>query len=103
MACVFVDASPRPYGFADMSIALHRLAEEVFDQPLLYHAGKAATFVRTFGPRLTGQQISIVRDVEEVDHTAFANRPLAGILGTGLAGHSINEASYPSMSSTVSP
>jgi ClpP class serine protease len=67
-----------------MSIALHRLAEEVFDQPLLYHAGKAATFVRTFGPRLTGQQISIVRDVEEVDHTAFANRPLAGILGDRL-------------------
>lgn len=65
-----------------MSLAHARLCAELFDRPHLYHPGKAETFVRLLGPRLTGQSIVVVNAEGGVDHRAFASgRPSAGVLG----------------------
>jgi ClpP class serine protease len=65
-----------------MSLAHGRLCGMLFDQPLLYHPGKAETFVRMLGPRMTGHAITIVNGEGGADHVAFANgRPSAGVIG----------------------
>jgi|TARA_A100001391_G_scaffold44812_4_gene26310 signal peptide peptidase SppA len=66
-------------------MSLDRINAALFDQPHLYHPGKAETFVRVFGPRLTGTNVTIVNGDGGVDHTAFAGgRPSAGVLGDRL-------------------
>lgn len=63
-------------------MSLDRISNLLFDQPLLYHPGKAETFVRAFGTRLTGHSVTVVNGGEPVDHVAFANgRPSAGVIG----------------------
>lgn len=54
----------------------------IFDQPHLFHPGKAETIIRVLGPRLSGAPFQIINAPGGVDHTAFANgRPSAGIIG----------------------
>lgn len=66
-------------------MSLDRISAALFDQPHLYHPRKAETFVRAFGPRITGTNVTIVNSGGGVDHTAFANgRPSAGALGDRL-------------------
>jgi len=61
------------------------LTQIVFDQPHLYDARKAAAFIRSIGPRLTGREITIVNGRDPVDHVAFSGgRPSAGVLGDRL-------------------
>lgn len=56
-----------------------RLAERVFDAPLMMHPGKAAAAARALGPLLTGGAQVEVTNVVALDHNA--NRPGAGRLG----------------------
>jgi capsid assembly protease len=66
-------------------MSFDRICNLMFDQPHLYHPGKAETLVRALGPRLTGLPIRVVNGEGGVEHTAFANgRPSAGILGDRL-------------------
>jgi len=66
-------------------MSLDRISAALFDQPHLYHPRKAETFVRAFGPRLTGTNVTIVNGEGGVEHTAFAGgRPSAGVLGDRL-------------------
>ncbi|MCB1462128.1 MAG: S49 family peptidase [Nitratireductor sp.] len=78
-----------------MSFAHAQICAQLFDQPHLYHPGKAAAFIRALGPELTGHQITIVNGADEVDHVAFANgRPSAGVIGDRL-GRAYDRAGYP--------
>lgn len=68
-----------------MTPAFERICNSLFDQPHLYHPGKAETLVRMLGPRLTGFPVTVVNGGEPVDHVAFANgRPSAGVIGDRL-------------------
>ncbi|RWO57300.1 S49 family peptidase [Mesorhizobium sp.] len=68
-----------------MSLAFERVCSVLFDRPHLYHPGKAETLLKMLGPRLTGQNITIVNAPGAVDHVSFANgRPSAGVLGDSM-------------------
>lgn len=66
-------------------MSLDRISAALFDQPHLYHPRKAETFVRAFGPRIAGTNVTIVNGEGGVEHTAFADgRPSAGVIGDRL-------------------
>lgn len=68
-----------------MSFAYARIAERLFDTPLMYEPRKAEAFVAGLGGRITGSDVVIANGAGTVDHTAFANgRPSAGRLGDQL-------------------
>lgn len=68
-----------------MSMALERISGQVFDQPHFYHPGKAETFIRAFGSRITGHQVLVTNGAGGVEHSAFENgRPSAGQLSGTL-------------------
>lgn len=64
---------------------LPRLCSILFDQPHLYHPGKAETFLRMMGPRLTGWPIVLTNSQGGVEHVAYdRGRPSAGVIGDRL-------------------
>lgn len=62
-----------------------RICSRLFNQPHLYEPRKAETLVRMLGPRLIGQQVTVVGGDGPVEHIAFsAGRPSAGVIGDRL-------------------
>lgn len=65
-------------------MSLPRIAARVFNEPLMYDAGKAAAFVEAFGQRITGHPLEL-EGVEPLDRVAFQDgRPTMGRLGDRL-------------------
>ncbi|SON55522.1 putative signal peptide peptidase SppA [Hartmannibacter diazotrophicus] len=71
-----------------MTFARARIAERLFNTPLLYDARKAEAFVSGLGGRIAGADVTIVNGGEGIEHQAFENgRPSAGRLGNRMERH----------------
>lgn len=67
-----------------MTIARPEIASRLFNTPLAMDAGKAATIVDALGPRIFGDEVTVI-GAEPVAHVAFeTGRPSAGRVGDRL-------------------
>ena len=80
-----------------MSFAYARIAERLFNTPLMYDPRKAEAFVGGLGGRIAGSDVYVVNPEGAIDHTAFAHgRPSAARLGDKIARayESVNRAPF---------